>query len=261
MDHALRLQTELLLNQIAFDYDARRLQAEMAVQCGCLKAYRAAFTLLQAVPAWAEGGAWGGDAFKRRQLVLEWRTEAQMRSLLPVYRTLAKVAASWEVPRIVLTWAGASAEESYQVASSMGEGDDIFDIPPPLNLDVSIAETMRLGEVIRQSEHPMGLIVNASDWQVWANAPLSVMCGKPIAELIRMNVRGNWVDRRARTDDGLASVKHRLATSPQGFELHYTTKVSPEATAKTNFHSRFEMVLNNHCRLTTIYNYQPANAS
>lgn len=252
----LRVAVEAQLGQVAFDYDARRLQAAMAIRFGVLQQYREAFTLLQAKPGWQEIAGWGGLKTEKPQLVFTFTCESQTVKVRSLYRTIAAIARESEVDRVILTWRGAKAADSYQIVSSMGEGDDIFDLPPPLTLNSSLTDTMLIGEEIRKSEFPMGLVINGSDWQVWGNQPLSVMTGKPMEELTRLNVRSNWVDRRAKSDDGLALIKSQLRTK-NAFNMKYETKVSADAVGKHHFYSNFRLVLGSECRLTTVYEYVP----
>lgn len=243
------MNTEVIerqLQQIVSDVDARRIAAAMAVALYTAEFRREAFVLCSAQ-----------TTLDDQQLVIQTSSREDTFLVRGRYQVLASVARQFELQRVVLTWRGAN-HDGFAIWCQMQTGSDnsIFDEPPPLQVSAPVVEAMRLADLIRSSENPIGAVCLDSDWQFWGNQALSVMCQKPLDELVRMNVRSNWVNRRTRTDDGLAEIKRRLV-SEGDFELAYTTKMSGDATAKHNFYSRFRAVLGGSVRLTEIYAYEP----
>jgi hypothetical protein len=244
MGGMVEAKIEQQLQLIAANYDARRIQAEIAMRFLQLKHLRELFSLLTAYPDWEE-----------KRLVLNFPNKFSTLLVRPLYRTIAAVLQSWDISQAILTWHGAG-HTGFRIVASMGAGDSIFDVPPPFDLDVSITEALRLGDLIRGADNPMGCVLLDSDWQIWGNDALSVMCEKPLEDLVRTNVRANWVNRRTRTDDGLSAIKERLLREGD-FVVSYCTKMSSDAVGKHDFESRFRLVLGGRCRLTEIYSYTP----
>jgi len=233
------------LEQITADYHARKILGEIAVRFHALQHDREMFMLLESCPYWID----------RDQFVIECSNRISTFAIRQLYRTIAAVADQWEIKDVFLTWRNAT-QKPFHILASMGAGDSIFDLPPPLDLDASITEAMRIGDIVRSSENPIGVVVLDSDWQIWCNQALSALCGKPLEVLVRTNVRANWVDRRAKTDDGLATIKKRLRREVD-FVQSYCTKLAPEASVKHNFESRFRLMLDGRVRLTEIYSCEP----
>ena len=238
-------QIESQLQQVITDYDARTILAEIALRFYQRDYHREMFTLLSARPIWDVD-----------RLILRFTSQFDAFLVRPLYRTIAAVLYEREVKEAIVVW-GSLPHQNFRVVASMAMGESIFDTPPPLDVRASVVEAIRLGDLVRSSENPMGVVVLDSDWQIWGNTALSVMCQKPLEELCRTNVRANWVNQQARTDDGLTQIKQRL-TREQDFHLNYTTKLSAEATGKHHFESRFRLVLGGRFRLTEIFSYLPS---
>lgn len=242
------MQTEIVkqaMAQFCADYDARRIAAEIAVRLKESGQIRELFALLHATLGWDDD-----------HLTITFACRDDALLVRPHYRAIARVIGLWEVKEAILNWDG-SMHQGFRVIASLAGDDDVFAIPPPLDMNASITEAMRIGDMVRGSENPIGVVLLDSDWQIWGNQALSVMTGKPLEELIRMNVRANWVDRRKRTDDGLAEIKDRLI-SEGDFEVAYRTKMSGDAAIKHDFESRFRLMLDGRVRVTEIYSYVPA---
>ena len=107
---------------------------------------------------------------------------------------------------------------------------------------------LQIGEIMAQSEYPMGLIDLELDDQVWANTALANLKGTSLEECRQENVRRLW------QEEALAEIKRAL-THQQEFLQRYEADLNPGDTRK--FHSRFQLVLDGRYRLTSLYEWEP----
>lgn len=174
-----------------------------------------------------------------RSILIECKSPKDAKPLRQQHCFLRKFAAKEGLDRVLLSWSG--GDRPYVFAASLTPEEDNL---PAIRSDKPELDALSIGEMMALSELPMGLIDLDLDDQIWANQALADLKGHSLQQCKRENVRSLW------TPEGLEYIKSTL--KQQGELVHrYEADLNPGEPYQ--LHSKFELVLDERYRLTTIY--------
>lgn len=218
--------------QVIECHDARLFLQDCVIQLLRQGERLAASAAFKASVAWVDA----------KSLLINCRSPTDAKPLRQQYRFLIDQAARHKLERILLGWA--NCDRPYVFLASMREGE--FSIPP-LRADKPEIAALRISEIMSESEFPMGLIELELDDQVWANKALADLKGTTIEACRRENVRRLW------KPEALEQIK---TTLKQQSELIHRDEADLNPGDTRHFYSRFELVIDNRYRLTTLYEWE-----